>query len=206
MYNVSNGKGKKSSPIPTDKIIRIYLLITIQCYFTFKGNFYRQNFGFPMGSPFSKVLACFFQEFLGSGRFQRILSKDATFFQNIDDALLMPPRTCWYSKQDRTYNRFHVRNSSKLHFIIPWHHITTHTCLKVYRKSKNNKDFIHFCSHHNNKIKSGIILKQDIPWKLLRYSNDFRHNAKRKAYKIQTRKIQKSTNNEKNQWKEYFSI
>lgn len=71
----------------SDKIIRICSLFISHCYFS--GNFYKCKFGLPMGSPLSRVMTCLFLEFLET--FQYIHSKDAIYFQYIDNSLLIYP-------------------------------------------------------------------------------------------------------------------
>ena len=130
-------------------------------------HFYKQKFGLPMGSPLCGVLACLFLEFLESGPFQYILPNNSNFFRYIDDMLFIYPKNCNLSYIIDKLND--VEPSIKFTHELEQNHtlpfldtliINNNNILEfeVYHKNTNKNDYIHFYSHQNNKIKSGIII------------------------------------------------
>ena len=120
-----------------------------------------------MGNPFSEVLACLFQEFLESGPFKYRLPSNSTYFRCIDDMLIFLPQNIKIKEIAEKLNN--VEPSTKFPYekgsnntirfldilIIKSQNALT---FKVYRKLTNKKDYIHFYSYHNNKIKIGVII------------------------------------------------
>ena len=120
-----------------------------------------------MGNPLSRVLACPFLEFLESSSFKYRLSSNTTYFRYIDHILIFRPQSIKIEELAKKLNNVepstnftHEKESNN---IIPFLEIliiksqNVLTC-KVYRKPTNKTDYIHFYSHHNNKIKVGLII------------------------------------------------
>ena len=158
---------KTKLSLPTNILINICTLCTNLCFFSFNNTYYQQKFGLPMGSPLSGVLACIYLEFLEAGPFKRIIPSDATYYRYIDDALLIYPNhinistlTNKLNSIERTIKFTHEleHNHTLPYLDILLHRSHNQLLLSVYRKDTNKNDLIHYYSHHNNKIKSGIII------------------------------------------------
>ena len=153
--------------IPKSNIIELIRLCTQQNFFSFNNKYYKQKFGLPMGSPLSGVIACLFLEFLEAGPFKNILPKNSTFLRYIDDTILIcnnrenlislverlnevePSIEFTLEEEENGKLPFLdvliIKNNNKLSF-------------KVYRKPTNKNDMIHFYSHHNTKVKRGVLI------------------------------------------------
>ena len=213
-------------PLPIDKIIKICTLCTNLNFFQFEDSFYKQTSGLPMGSPLSPVLACLYLETLESGPFEYIIPRNSHYFRYIDDVLFLHPQNVnipnlvkSLSSVEPSINfTFETEYNHRLPFLdILIHKDETGFSYNVYRKPTNQNDYIHFFSHHSNKIKSGIIIGSYLRalricshqflqteeshiekiFKSLSYPAHFILNARRKAYKIHNRNnnIQNNSNN-----------
>ena len=118
-----------------------------------------------MSLSLSGVLACLFLEFLNSGHFKFMTPRNSNYFRHTDDILLIYPRNNDVTKiTDRLYNfepninfTYELENNNTLPFLKIL--LINHNKLeyKVHHISANKNDHIHFYSHHNTKIKGGII-------------------------------------------------
>ena len=133
-------------------------------YFKFNNKFYKQKFGPLMGNPLHGVLANLFLE---SGPLQNRLPINTSYFRYIDNILIFLPQNIkieniaeklnnvessinfTYEKEANNTIRF-----SDILLIKSQNNLT----FEVYCKLPNKKDYIHFYSHHNNKIKTGLII------------------------------------------------
>ena len=210
-------------PFPPKIFIEIIRLITDMTYFQFNNNFYKQKFGLPMGNPLSGVLACLFLEFLESGPFKFRLPKDAVYFRYIDDILIFLPEN---TKIEHIKNKLNTvepsikfthetENNNSIPFLdILIIKSNDNLTFKVHRKTTHKNDYIHFYSHHDNKIKTGMIigfflralricssqyLKEEFQYitnslKTLQYPTYFILNAKKKALQSFSRNNKLKTN------------
>ena len=154
-------------PLPIDKIFQICTLCTNLCYFEFKGQFYKQISGLPMGSPLSGVLACLYLEILESGPFQQILPQNSYYFRYIDDTLLIhdkhlviPTLISKLNSVEPSINfTYETESNHTLPFLdIKIHNTDTYPLFDVFRKPTDTSDYINFHSHHDNRIKTGMII------------------------------------------------
>ena len=149
-------------------LINIYKHITnMMTYFKFNNKFYKQKYGLPMGNPLSKILACLFLEFLDSGPFKYRLPSNTTYFRYIDDILIFLPQNIKIEEiaeklnnVEPSINFTHEKESDNTIPFLDILIIKSQNSLtfKVYCKPTNRNDYIHFYSHHNNKIKTGLII------------------------------------------------
>ena len=137
-------------------------------YFKFNNKFYKQKYGLPMRNTLSRVLACLFLEFLESGHFKYRLPNNTTYFRYIDDILIfLPPKhqnceeiTEKLNNFEHSINFIYEKESNNTIPFLDILIIKSQNSLtfKVYCKPTNRNDYIHFYSHHNNKIKTGLII------------------------------------------------
>ena len=126
-----------------------------------------QKCGLPIGNQLSGVLVCQFLEFLESNPFKYRLSSNTTYLRYIDDILIFLPQNIKIEEIAEKLNNvepsinftYEKESNNTIPFldilIIKSHNILTS---KVYHKPTNKNDYIHFYSHHNNKIKTGLII------------------------------------------------
>ena len=120
-----------------------------------------------MGNPLSCVLACLFLEFLESGPFKYRLHINSTYFRYIDDILIFLPQNIKIEhiadKLNTVEPSINFTYEKEYNNTIPFLDILlirsqNNLTFQVYRKPTNKNDYIHFYSHHNNKVKSGLII------------------------------------------------
>ena len=160
-------KIKFTSPLPINTLINICKYITNMTYFKFNNKFYKQKYGLPMGNPLSGVLACLFLEFLESGFFKYKLPSNTTYFKYIDDILIFLPQNIKIEevaeKQSNVEPSINFTYEKESNNTIPFLDVLiiksqNSLTFKVYHKPTNKNIYIHFYSHHNNKIKTGLII------------------------------------------------
>ena len=175
-----------------------------------------------MGSPLSGALACIYLEFLEAGPFQAIIPKDAHLFRYIDDALLIYPTHADIETIVTKLNN--IEPSISFTYVcesnqtLPYLDINLHRTensleRSVYRKTTNKYDHLHYYSHHNNKIKSGIIIgfylralrictpqhlkneeeHLEKSFRTLHYPTHFINQARKKAHRIHRKTEKKHT-------------
>ena len=199
--------------IPTKEIIRLCTLCTNQTFFQFNNELFKQQSGLPMGSPLSGVLACLYLEFLERDYIKKILPKNCTYTRYIDDILFICPKRTniedLLQKLNNIDNNIQFTCENENNGTLPFLDVLIHNTgpnltFDVYRKSTNKNDLINFYSHHNLKIKRGLIigffirairicspnfLDNEIAFitqtfRKLGYPEQIINNTKKKAFKI----------------------
>ena len=120
-----------------------------------------------MGSPLSGVLACLFLEFLEAGPFINILPKNSLYLRYIDDILLICPQRTDIEKLTTNLNKIedtiNFTHEEEINNTLPFldvmiHRKTPNLEFSVYRKPTYKNDLLHYFSHHDKKIKRGMII------------------------------------------------
>ena len=154
-------KIKFNSSPPINTLINICKHIT---YFKFDNKFYKQKSSPPVWNPLSSVLVCLFLEY---GSFKYRIPINSTYFRYLDDILIFLSQNIKSEKIVEKLNNvepsinFTYENQSNNtipfldNLIIKSQNDLTY---KVCCKPTNKNVYIHFFSHHNNKIKTGLII------------------------------------------------
>ena len=133
-------------------------------YLKFNNKFYEQKSGLPIGKPISGVPACLFLE---PSPFKYIFPIKGIYFWYINDIriflLLNIKIEKTAEKEDNTEPSININYEKDSNNNLPFPDILiiksqNMLTFKVYRKHMYKNNYIHFCSHHNNKIKSGPII------------------------------------------------
>ena len=147
-------------------VINICKHITNMTYFKFNNKFYKQKYGLPMGNPLSRVLAGLFLEFLESSPIGYMLPSGTTCFGCVSNVFIFLPQDIRVEKiaekldsVEPAVNFTCERGSNDMMpflviLIVESHHSLA---FEVNCRSMGRGDCIHFYSHHNNKIKTGLI-------------------------------------------------
>lgn len=156
-----------TTPVPTTDFINLIDLCTNITHLQYRDKYYKQNFGLPMGSPLSGAIACLYLEFLEDGPLKNILPKNSTYLRYIDDTLLIcPTRTDVKKLSDNLNNidnNIQFTYEEESNNTLPFLDVMidrSHEGLQysVYRKPTFKNDMIHYYSHHDSNIKSGILI------------------------------------------------
>ena len=143
------------------------LLFFLLLLFRYKSIFYKQKSSLPIGFPLSGILACLFLEFLESGHFKFIIPKDFNYLCYIDDILFIYSWNNdlikimdWLNNIESSVDfAYKLENNNTLLFLnISRISNDNNLEIKVYYKSTNKNDYVHFYLHHNTKIKREIII------------------------------------------------
>jgi hypothetical protein len=99
---------EKNTNIPKDEFVNMVNFILTSTYFSFEGEFYKQIFGTPMGSPLSPILADLVLQDIENKALYKIGKKLPLYVRYVDDILLIAP------KEDcdniiKIFNSFHDR-------------------------------------------------------------------------------------------------
>ena len=120
-----------------------------------------------MGSPLSPVAACLYIEMLEKEHFKQILGTETIWYRYIDDVLVIVPQETHLKVKLEQLNAverriqftLEVENEGSLPFldimIVKSENILKY---KVYRKTSNREDYIHYFSAHNERVKSGLVI------------------------------------------------
>ena len=129
--------------------------------------FYKQKYGLPIGNPLSGVLASLFLEFLESDPFRYRLPSNTTYFRYNDNIpifwaqnIKIEEITEKLNNVELSINLTHEKESNNTIPFLDILIIKSHNNLtsKVYHKPTNKNNYIHLYSHHNNKIKTSLII------------------------------------------------
>ena len=143
-------------------LINICKPITNMTYFKSNNKLHKQKSGLPMGNHLSLS-----QEFLESGPFKYRLHSNTTYFRYIVDILIFLSQNIKIEEIVEKLNNdepsINFTNEKESNNIIPFLDILiiksqNVLTFKVYRKPRDKNDYIHFYSHINNKIKTGLII------------------------------------------------
>ena len=160
-------------PIAASKIISLARLCVTTNVFSFKDVYYRQKYGCSMGSNLSPVLANLYMEYFESILLPIIKPADMFWFRYVDDIF-----TIWDDKWG-SFDEFLIKLNSLAHSIkfkvewevegkLPFLDILVirkpdHLSFSVFRKPTHTGSYLHFFSHHSDKIKysvaSGLFLR-----------------------------------------------
>ena len=154
-------------PLPHNDFVDLVELCVQFNFFKFQDHFFHQRFGMAMGSPLSAVLANLFMEFLEAGPFADIVPVNVVWLRYVDDILLIAPRRLDIPRLQAALNEvepsIQFTLEEEINESIPFLDtlIMKHGNLlkfKVYRKPTNKDDLTHFLSHHDLRIKKGVVL------------------------------------------------
>lgn len=154
-------------PIPHQDFIDLVELCINFNYFIFNQQSFKQKFGMAMGNPISAVLANLFMESLESGPFAQIIPPTVTWLRYVDDILVITPRRFNLENFQAQLNEVELSIQFTIEHEVEEKLPFLDTLLirdgndlkfKVYRKPTNKDDLINFYSHHNIKIKRGVLI------------------------------------------------
>ena len=160
-----------SPPIPIDHFCQLIRICVSATIFEYDGNIYKQKFGVAMGSPLSPILANLCMEFFEK-RYIETLPEDIKpkfWVRYVDDIFII------FQGDDEQLNNLLDTVNSLLPSIkftiehedggtLPFldvhviHDSTTSSfSFKVYRKTTNKENYIHFFSCHSHKVKVNVV-------------------------------------------------
>ena len=154
-------------PIPKSHFLELVELCLNFQAFTFHDDEYSQIHGLAMGSPLSPVAACLFMEMMERDHFLDIMGEESIWYRYIDDVLIVVPRDLDLDDKLSRLNEVHNKiqftlekeQDGSLSFLdIHINRTTDGVKYKVYRKSSNKEDYIHYFSAHSKRTKSGVVI------------------------------------------------
>ncbi|XP_018406344.1 PREDICTED: uncharacterized protein LOC108782548 [Cyphomyrmex costatus] len=140
-------------------------LVLNSTFFSFDGCFYRQNFGIPMGSPLSPIIADLVTRDLEDEALNKLTTQPLFYYRYVDDIIMAIPKNI-IDQTLNAFNSFHERlqftveiGGDRISF-LDIELVNHDSVLKfnVYRKPTSSGRFLNFYSSHPISQKKGIIL------------------------------------------------
>lgn len=154
-------------PLPKNDYLALVRLCLKFNPFVFNDEEYAQHEGLAMGSPLSPVAACLFMEILEQDQLVKIMGPGTSWFRYVDDVLVIVPKDQDLNEKLHQINTVHSNIEftleEELNGMIPFLDTMiiremNKVQFRVFRKSTNKEDYIHFYSAHSTRTKSGIVI------------------------------------------------
>ncbi|XP_076038518.1 uncharacterized protein LOC143023787 [Oratosquilla oratoria] len=121
-----------------------------------------------MGSPLSAVSASLYMEMLEKEHISHTIPNDSKWFRYVDDCLCITQKTTDIHDLQRKLNdiddKIQFTVEEEINGQLPFLDTViirsgNSAKFKVYRKPTNKGDYIHFFSAHDDRIKSGVVIR-----------------------------------------------
>ena len=156
---------QRKTSLPKSEFIEGIKLVLESTFFTFNGNYYRQTFGVPMGSPLSPIVADLVLQDLESNCLNLLTTMPDFYFRYVDDIVL----STHHSRIDtilNTFNSYHPRlkftvevGGDQINFLdITIIRRNGSLIYDWYQKPTFSSRFLNFYSYHPFCHKKGTIL------------------------------------------------
>ncbi|XP_043483513.1 uncharacterized protein LOC122511979 isoform X1 [Leptopilina heterotoma] len=157
---------EKHTNFSQDDFLEALNLCLNSAYCQFQGEFYKQIFGLPMGSPISSSAANIVMEGIEDKILNKIKYKIIFYFRYIDDILICAPSNkvddilCRFNSIDKHLKfTLELSNNNKINFLDLSLSIDSNNFIETnwFRKSIWTGRYMNFYSHHPLSYKIGII-------------------------------------------------